>query len=106
MNIKQLIKTLVIILIITFMTLYITTATSHQEIENKKQFILTEESIKQFEKDLSEGKEIIASNYLKKEKSYNNKISNLALKLSNLIESTYKKGINKLFKKLSSIVEE
>ena len=52
------------------MTLYLTTASNHQEIENKKQYILTEESIKQFELDLEQGKEIVASNYLKKEKNY------------------------------------
>lgn len=106
MNIKQIIKVLITILLIIFMTLYLTTASNHQEIENKKQYILTEESIKQFEQDLEQGKEIVASNYLKKEKNYNNKISKYALKLSNLIESTYKKGINKLFKKLSNLVEE
>ncbi len=106
MNIKTTIKTMIIILIIIFLTLYITTASSYQEIENRKQFILTEESIKQFELDIEQGKEIVASNYLKQQKSYDNKISSLALKLSNLIERTYKKGINKLFKKLSNLVEE
>ena len=59
MNIKQIIKVLITILLIIFMTLYLTTASNHQEIENKKQYILTEESIKQFEQDLEQGKEIV-----------------------------------------------
>lgn len=102
----DLFKTIVIILFLSFIAMYITTKTNYQQIENKNKNILTEEAIKRFEKDVKEGKKIVASNYLSKEKNYDNKISSLGLKISNIIENTYKKTINKIFKKLSNLVEE
>lgn len=102
----DLFKTIVIILFLSFIAMYITTKTNYQQIENKNKNILTEEAIKRFEKDVKEGKKIVASNYLSKEKNYDNKISLLGLKISNIIENTYKKTINKIFKKLSNLVEE
>ena len=106
MKINDLLKTLVTIVVLFFLILYLTSISNYQQIENRKQNILTEEAIKQFENDVAAGKEIIASNYLKKEKNYNNKISTFALKVSNFIEKTYKKTILKIFKEISNMVEE
>lgn len=106
MKVEQLFKNIAIILVFLFIAIYVTTKSNYQQIENQKQNILTEEAIKRFEQDVSEGKEIIASNYLTKEKNYDNKISSLGLKISNLIEKTYKKTINKIFKELSKLVKE
>ena len=106
MKINDFFKTILTITILFFLILYLTTISNYQQIENRKQNILTEEAIKQFEQDVASGKEIIASNYLKKEKNYNNKISTLGLNLSNLIEKAYKKTILKIFKEISNMVEE
>ena len=106
MKINDILKTIATITILFFLILYLTTISNYQQIENRKQNILTEEAIKQFEQDVALGKEIIASNYLKKEKNYRNKISNFGLNLSNFIEKTYKKIILKIFKEVSNMVEE
>lgn len=106
MKINDLLKTTITILIIFFLTLYISTMSNYQQVENRKQNILTAEAIKQFEEDVANGKEIIASNYLKKEKDYSNKISDLALEISNYIEKIYKKVIMKIFKEIANMIEE
>ena len=69
--------------------------------ENKN--VLTEEAIEQFEKDMKEGKQIIASNYLPKEKDYDNKISKIGIKASEIIEKTFDKGLQVVMKYLNNI---
>lgn len=103
---KDILKTTFALLIMLFLTMYITTMSNYQAIENKKQTTLTEEAIARFEQDVAEGKEIIASNYLTKEKDYDNKISSSALKISNFIEKAYKKTLTKIFKELGNLIEE
>lgn len=63
--------------------------------------ILTEEAIQQFEKDLQEGKEIKASNYITKKKNYENKLTRWSRKCSNVID----KMVNHLLKKLLSAID-
>lgn len=106
MKLNKVLEFIFVGLFFFFITLYMTTMSNYQEYENKKSNVLTEEAIKRFEEDVSNGKKIIASNYLKQEKEYNNKISSICLKLSNFIEKTYKKTINKIFEKLSDMIEE
>ena len=106
MKINDILKTIATITILFFLILYLTTISNYQQVENRKRNILTEEAIKQFEQDVASGKKIIASNYLKQEKNYNNKISNFGLNLSNFIEKAYKKTSIKIFKEISNMVEE
>ncbi len=68
--------------------------------ENKK--ILTEEAIHTFEEDLKAGKEINPSNYLIKEKNYNNTASKLGRKASSWIE----KGFQKILKIMMNYLNE
>ena len=103
---NNILKVLFLGIMILFLTLYLTTLSNYQEIQNKKQNILTEEALKRFEQDVAAGKEIIASNYLTNQKEYNNKISSLGLKLSNFIENTYKKIIYKIFKNINNMIQE
>ena len=70
MKVEQLFKNIAIILVFLFIAIYVTTKSNYQQIENQKQNILTEEAIKRFEQDVSEGKEIIASNYNKRKKDF------------------------------------
>ena len=76
---KKIIKPIGIILIILFLSLYLSSYnTSYYENKN----ILTEDAIKRFEKDLKQGKKIDVNNYIEKEKDYNNKVSKTTLKIS------------------------
>lgn len=64
--------------------------------------VLTKEAMQQFEKDVKAGKKIIASNYLPKEKDYNNKVSKIGIKTSELIEKSFDKGLHYIMKYLNS----
>lgn len=96
---KRLIKLIGIIILIFFLTLYLSSYnTSYYENKN----ILTEDAIKRFEKDLKEGKKINVNNYIEKEKNYNNKVSTYTLKLSNLIDKCINKSLKLVLKYLEN----
>lgn len=84
---NRIIKGIVFLIVIFFLISYF----SRYTVYNNNTNILTEEAIEQFEKDLKAGKEIIPSNYLPEEKNYDNKISILGKKTSNLIGRTFGK---------------
>lgn len=100
MNLKQTVKLIAIITVVSFLCLYFTSMGGYYESNLKQRNILTEEAIAQFEKDVAAGKEIIASNYIQEEKDYNDKISRLTLKASNTIIKTFNKIMKSIFKYL------
>lgn len=104
MNLREITKLIIVIIIISFLCLYFTTMGGYYEYNLKQKNILTEEAILRFEQDVASGKEIIASNYIEEEKNYNNKISTIALKLSNTISETFDKLIKFLFKQIENTV--
>ena len=106
MKIKEIAKLIIIVLIVLFLSLYTTTLGGYYEYNLSQKNILTEEAIARFEKDVKEGKEIIASNYIKEEKDYNNKISKTSLKMSNFVSKTFNKTIKYIFKQLSKSLNE
>ena len=95
---KKIFNIISIILVVLFLSLYFSKYNNEYYINQK---VLTDEAIIRFEQDLKEGKEIKASNYIQKDKDYNNKVSKLGLKTSSLIEKTFTKTL-KLFAKYIS----
>ncbi len=87
---NKIIKLLIIIITIFFLSLYFSNY-NNEYYENKT--YLTQEAIKNYEKDLKEGKIILGDKYLPKEKNYNNSISKLGLKSSSLIEKLINRGL-------------
>lgn len=81
-----------------------TQATGYYEFNNSKKTTLTNDAIKKFEKDIKEGKQISAKNYLEGEKEYNNKISTTSLKISKTIEKSFNYLMGKLFEEINSAV--
>lgn len=96
---KNLIKGVGIVVLILFFSLFFSRYNNYYE--NKK--VLTDEAIERFERDLKDGKEIVASNYLEEEKNYNNKASKIGLKTSKAIEKTFNKGLGLIMKYLESL---
>ncbi|MBO5138604.1 MAG: hypothetical protein J6B89_03080 [Bacilli bacterium] len=92
------------VLFILFISLYVTQATGYYEFNNSKKTTLTNDAIKKFEKDIKEGKQISAKNYLEGEKEYNNKISTTSLKISKTIEKSFNYLMGKLFEEINSAV--
>lgn len=97
---KNLIKYIFITLLILFFSLYFSRY-NNTYYENKN--ILTEEAIKQFEIDIKNNKTINVKDYIKEEKNYNNKASNLGLKTSRLIEKLFNKTLKLLIKILGKL---
>lgn len=94
---NRVIKIIIIIIAIFFLSLYF--SNYNNEYYETKTY-LTEESIKKYEKDLKEGKNITSNNYVPKEKEYNNSFSKLGIKTSNLIEKIIKTSLKYLAKNL------
>lgn len=96
---NKIIKIILIFIIIFFLSLYFSKYSSdYYEMKSN----LTEEAIKNYEKDLKDGKNIVASNYLPEEKNYNNKVSKMGLGLSHLIENIVDNGFKYMMKYLDN----
>ena len=94
------------VLFLSFLVVYCAELTGYYEYQNHKHAVLTEEQIKQFEKDVANGKEVDINEYLvKDERVYNNNLSKISSKLSNGISKIVQKGVESTFKFLSNIVE-
>lgn len=106
MKVKELIKFGVLVVMILFFSLYFTTMNGYYEVNQSKKSTLTQEAIERFENDVSEGKEIIAKNYLEEEVDYNNKASKIGLRLSNYVEKGFNKMMNAIFKAVEKTVNE
>ncbi len=91
-------------LFLFFLVLYITQALGYYEYSNRKTNTMTEEAVKKFEKDLESGKTINASDYIKKENDYNNKMSRFGLKLSNTVGSVFDNVMNFIFYEVDKTV--
>jgi replication fork clamp-binding protein CrfC len=92
------------IFVILFFALFFSGYTGYYDYSNGKKNILTNSAIERFENDLKLGKNMDSSSYLEKEKDYNNKLSRLGIKTSNIIEKLFEKGINVIFKELNKVV--
>ena len=97
------IKAIVIILFLLFIITFISGQTNFSEYTNYNKTIFTEEKIKQFEKDVAEGKNVNINDYVTiNVKDYSNKITELGDKICNLIVS----AVNSLLKESFKILEK
>ncbi|MBR1385635.1 MAG: hypothetical protein IJ568_02260 [Bacilli bacterium] len=87
---KKISKVLMASLLIVFVIMYYFGGNiyDYKIIEKKN---LTEEQIKKFEIDVKEGKEIDIEEYVVKDRNYSNKVTRLNTKISNIIETGFKK---------------
>ena len=85
-------KTLEILFLLLFLVsvfIILSSETNYYEYSNNKKAIVTEENIKRFEEDISNGKKIDISNYINNDsKDYSNKVTNLGDNISNLLNKT------------------
>ena len=97
---NKIIKGTGIIIMILFISLYLSRF-NIETYENKR--LLTEEAIIKYEQDLKKGKNILEKSYIPEEKNYNNKPSQIGRKVSNTIESSFKKALKILMKILNEM---
>lgn len=92
---------------IVFMILYISKEAGYYEYKAHQKVVLTEESIKQFENDISEGKNVKASDYIKTDYiDYSNKFTRLGTKLGKTVEDFMNDSLKKTIKVLGKLFWE
>lgn len=96
-----------IVLLITFLALYISQSTGYYEYEQHKKIVLTEKKIKQFEEDIKAGKNLDIENYLEnKTTNYQNKISKTGYNISSSIGKYVRLGIKETFGLLNKLIDD
>lgn len=78
-------KTLFILVFLLFLALFIASKTGYYEKSVKDKTYLTNKKLKEFEKDISEGKDVDAKDYFPKEVDYSNIFTKSANNISNKI---------------------
>ena len=98
-------RLIVLILVFLFFVLYFMQVSGYNEYTRNRENMLTEEQIKEYEEDIEAGKDVTIKDYLNKDKvNYENKVSELGLDLSRLIEDIFNKGMNVFFEMLNEAV--
>ena len=98
-------RLIILILVFLFFVLYFMQASGYNEYTRNRENMLTEEQIKEYEEDIEAGKDVTIKDYLNKDKvNYENKVSELGLDLSRLIEDIFNKGMNVFFEMLNEAV--
>ena len=93
-------------LFIAFLALYLSEKTGYYEYNLQNKMIMTTEAIEKFEKDVSEGKDVRREDYLvSTDKDYSSSLTRGTNKVSMKVNNMLKKGIEGVFKVLSSFVE-
>ena len=103
---KNVARIVIFTLLILYSTLYVTQALGYYEYSNSKTNALTNDAIKKFEGDVKSGKNIKASDYIKKENDYNNNLSKSGLALSNFIENVFDEIMGYIFKEINKVVDD
>lgn len=104
---KKIFKLFIWFLFLSFLVLYFAQEFGYYENLNSKKASITEEKIKQFEKDVKQGKKINVENYVSDvKKDYNNKISSFGLFTSKSFAKYFKIGINGIFGGIDKMVNE
>lgn len=106
MNYKKIFNCTIFCLFVIFLSIYGASKAGYYEYENKKEAKFTEESMKQFEKDLADGKNVNVKDYLKSDtKNYDNKITDLGDALSNFVSNGIVSGLEGTFKVIEKLIE-
>ena len=95
---KRIFHIFVLILFFSYLVLYFAQKNGYYDELNNKKSYLTEEKIKEFEKDVEKGKKIDVNNYvIDMKKDYSTKVSDFGLFTSNLFSKYFKYTMNKIF---------
>ncbi|MGN1311900.1 MAG: hypothetical protein ACI4U4_02665 [Bacilli bacterium] len=106
MNKKKIFKVVFVILFVAFIISYAIEKTGYYEYNLQNKMIMTTEAMEKFEKDISEGKDVRREDYLvSTDKDYSSSLTKGTNKVSMKVNNMLKKGIEGVFKVLSSFVE-
>lgn len=92
---------------ITFLALYASASAGYFEYKTNKKVSLTNEQIREFEKEVNEGKNVDIKKYIDlNNTNYQNKVSKMGSSLSKITEKAVRKTISGSFKFLSKLIGE
>jgi len=107
MDKKKLIKGLFFIFFLSFLVSYIIERSGYYEYNLEKRTVLTNESMKKFERDVEEGKDVTLEEYMvPTSKDYTSGLTKNTNKVSKGVNKVLKKGIESVFKLLGNFVKE
>lgn len=106
-SLKKIFQILIWILFFVFLVLYFAQENGYYERTQKEKATLTEDKIKEFERDIESGKEIRVENYvINLKKDYQNNLSDFGLLTSKAIGKYLKKGLTFVFSGIDKMVNE
>ncbi len=92
------------LLFLVFISLYIALESGYYEAKTAKKTAMTEESMKQFESDIKEGKPIDLNSYVYEEhKDFSNNTTDTAIYIGSKVESFMSSGITEIFNIVKSL---
>ncbi len=101
---QKLLWFILISLFVIYMGLYIANSTGYYESKINDRVKLTNETIRKFENDIANGKDVTIDDYLEKEtKDYSNKASKLGLNISQKVEEFMTTGLSKMLKVIGKL---
>jgi hypothetical protein len=104
-NITKFFELIILISFLIFLALYISQSTGYYDYRNSKKTALTTNQIKQFEKDIHQGKKVDLNKYIKmNNKNYQNNVSRAGLTISSTTEKCMRKIVAGSFKFLGNLV--
>ena len=104
---KKLFHGFIWFLFLSFLVLYFAQAGGYYEELNNKKASLTEEKIKEFERDVKDGKEIKVENYVVNiKKDYSNKVSSFGLFTSKTFGEGVKWSLTNIFNGIDKMMNE
>ncbi|MDD2409143.1 MAG: hypothetical protein PHD03_00250 [Bacilli bacterium] len=90
-------KIIFYILLLSFCFVYFSGKTGYYETNLQKNTLLTSDAIKEFEKDVAEGKAVNIKDYIKADvNDYHNSYSNLGFYISKSIDTILTDGVSKI----------
>lgn len=101
---KNVVFIIFVILFGVYLALYYAFLGGYYEYKAYNKKNLTEEMMKKFETDVSNGKDVSIYDYIEEEKDYSNNVSNLGVKLGEVTEDFLTKGLGGIFKVVSKLV--
>lgn len=107
MDKKKIAKSVFIVLLLAFVVSYVIEKTGYYEYNLQNKTIMTNEAMAKFEKDLADGKDVTKEDYVvSTEKDYTSSLTRTTNKVSVKVNNFLKKGIEGVFKMVSTFVEE
>lgn len=92
------------LLFFSYLALLFAYSNGYYEYKAHSKMVLTKEAMKQFEEDVSSGKDIEIKNYITDEyKDYSSTFSKLGAKTGEVLEDVFSEGLGNLIKVLSKL---